>query len=912
MKKVIYLIVLFLSMLFTLKTQAQTSFTTSPNGGQCYSPSSNYGYAGFNNTITAQSFSWAVAGPGGCNASYTTSSSGGPPYISIYYPCCGIYTITCYAFTGSAVATYTQTYQIFCANSISVSGTSTLCTSGTAYLNATSSTNYTNYFWQPGGLIGDSISVNLSSTTCFTVTGVTANGCTNSTVKCVTVQPGGVGINGGNSAICSGSYAILTATGATSYTWLPSGTVGSSLIVTPGSTTCYTVQGYNASCGGISTAVKCVTVIPSPTVSVSGNTAVCGGGSTTLTASGASTYTWMYGSSPLTGSVVVITPTASTCFSLLALNQNGCYGVSGVCLNPQGGLNLSVSGNTTICGGTSSTLTASGAQNYTWNPGGFTGSSIVVSPSVSACYTVTGTNSVGCSGSVAICVNVQSSSSVIIQGPSTLCAGSSATLFGSGGTSYTWNPGNIVNNGQLIITPSVNTCYSMTTNSYCGLVTVVRCVTVSTTNGSLTISGPSNLCSGYTATLNAFGANSFTWYPGGSTAPSIVVSPTAPICYTVIGTGCAGTLSASHCLSVTPNPVISVTGSTFVCPGSTGTLTASGATSYTWYGSNATYTGSTIVFTANATSCFSVMGTNGNGCYGYGGICVTPQSPLSVSGATSLCSGNSATLVASGSASGYTWMPGGMTGSVVVVSPTASICYTVTSTNTAGCNGYAVHCIQVNPKPIISVYPTATLCIWQPAGLVASGASSYTWLPSGATGSSIAITPTASSCYTVIGLNTWGCTNTAVNCFSAYPAATITISGSNVNCSGQSTTLTASGATNYYWMPGGLSGSVIVVSPTASVCYTVTGYPSGQMCPGTAVRCMSVLPAPIVSVSGNTSICAGSSANLSASGAQTYTWIPGNLTGSFITVSPTVSTCYTVVGTGASGCIGVNNICVNI
>lgn len=1121
MKKTVYLLFLLVSMLITQQTNAQSiSFTTSPGSGQCYTQGSTYGYAGFNNTMSATSFSWSVSGP--CSASYTISST--PlPYINIYYPCCGNYTITCLAFTGTTVTTYTQTYNVYCPGSLSVTGASTLCPGTVNFLSVSGGASYV---WQPGNLTGSNVAINPSVSTCYTVTSTnTLTGCSASAVRCVTVLPGSVSISGGNSPICSGSYAVLNASGATNYTWYPSGTTGSSLLVTPGSTSCYTLQGYETNCGNLTSAVKCITVSSSPSISVIGNTAVCAGTSATLSAIGANTYSWMYGSGVLTGSTVVITPSASSCFSLIGSNSNGCTGVTGVCLSTQGGLSLGISGNTTICSGTSATLTATGASNYTWSPG-LTGSSIVVSPSVSTCYTVIGSNSVGCTGSAAICINVQSSSSVTIQGPSTLCAGSTGTLFGSGGTSYTWNPGNFVNNGQLVITPSVNTCYSMTTNGYCGVVTVVKCVTVSTTNGSLSISGPSSICSGNTATLNASGANTFTWYPGGSTGPSIVVSPTASVCYTVTGTGCAGNQSASHCvsigganlsvtgntalcsgssatlttsgaqnytwstgstgssivvspsvstcysvvgttstgcmgtgaicinvqssssvgiqgastlcagstatlfgyggtsytwnpgnfvnngqlaitpsvntcytmttnsycglvsvvkcvtvsstngtisisgplsicagnsatlnptgannytwypgnssgpsiivtptastcytvvgtscagnisavhcISVSPAPVISVTGSTFVCPGSTGTLNASGATSYTWYGSNATYTGSSIVFTANATTCFSVIGSNGNGCNGYGGICVSPQSPLSVSGSTSFCSGNNATLIASGSTSGYSWQPGGMTGSVVVVSPTASVCYTVTSTNTTGCNGIAVHCIQVNPKPIINIFPTATLCIGQAAGLVASGASSYTWLPSNTTGSMLAITPTASSCYTVIGMNTWGCTNIAVNCFSAYPAASITVSGVNVNCGAQSTTLTASGASNYYWLPGGMTGSSVVVSPTAGVCYTVTGYPSGQMCPGTAVKCLSVVGAPVISVSGNTSICAGSSTGLSASGALTYTWIPGNLTGSFVTLSPSVTTCYTVVGTNSSGCVGVNNVCITV
>ncbi len=908
MKKTVYLFLCLTSVLFSLKVQSQTvSFTTSPASGQCYVSGSTYGYAGLTSTTGSQSYSWSVNGPG-CTASYTTFS--GAPYISIYYPCCGIYTINCAAFTGTAVTTYSTTHQVFCSGSVSVTGTSTLCAGSTGYLHASGGGNY---IWQPGNLSGDSVFVTPSSSTCYSVSSTNTFGCNSSAVKCISVVPSAVSITGGNGFICSNSYAILYASGATNYTWLPGGSTSTSIIVTPTTVNCYTLQGYNAQCGVTSSASKCLSVSPSPSISVSGNTAVCGG-STTLTASGATTYTWMTGSVTYTGSTIVVTPSASTCFSITGANSNGCYGYSGVCVSNQGNLALSIGGNSVICAGSNATLTASGAQNYTWNPGGLTGSSIVVSPSVSACYTVVGTNSTGCSGSAIICVNVQTTNSVTIQGPGTICAGSTATLYGSGGNSFTWNPGGL-SGSQIVISPSVSTCYTMTTSNACGLISAVKCVSVSNTSDSIYVTGPSVLCAGSTTTLNAFGSNSYTWSPGGangSGGASIVISPTVPTCYTVVGSGCGGTVSAIKCVSVMPSPTLSIGGSTAVCSGSTGTLTASGASTYTWYGSNGTYTGSSVVFTANATTCFSVIGTTGNGCLAYGGICVSPQNPLSVSGATNICSGNSTTLIASGSASGYTWQPGGLTGSVVVVSPTANVCYTVTSTNTAGCNGYATRCVQVNPKPTISVYPSSTLCIGQNAYLMASGASSYTWLPSNTTGSILSITPSANTCYTVVGTNSLGCSNTAANCFSAFPTASVTISGPNINCGGQSTTLTASGANSYYWLPGGMTGSSIVVSPSASVCYTVTGYPSGQMCPGTAVRCMSVLPAPVISVSGNTSVCSGSGANLSASGAQTYTWIPGNLTGSFITVSPSVSTCYTVVGANSSGCIGVSNVCVTV
>lgn len=47
-----------------------------------------------------------------------------------------------------------------------------------------------------------------------------------------------------------------------------------------------------------------------------------------------------------------------------------------------------------ICVGQSATMTATGANTYTWNPGNLNGSTVVVSPTVTTTYTITGTNSV--------------------------------------------------------------------------------------------------------------------------------------------------------------------------------------------------------------------------------------------------------------------------------------------------------------------------------------------------------------------------------------------------------------------------------------------------------------------------------------------------------------------------------------
>lgn len=120
-----------------------------------------------------------------------------------------------------------------------------------------------------------------------------------------------------------------------------------------------------------------------------------------------------------------------------------------------------------------------------------------------------------------------------------------------------------------------------------------------------------------------------------------------------------------------------------------------------------------------------------------------------------------------------------------------------------------------------------------------------------------------------------------------------------VSCEGTSVTISVSGANNYTWSIG-MSAAQIIVTPTTTTVYTVTG--SNGSCTATLSLTHSVVSYPAISVSVNNAIlCKGQSATLTAIGANTYTW-SNSQTGSLIAVTPTVSSQYTVSGS--------NGVCV--
>lgn len=199
----------------------------------------------------------------------------------------------------------------------------------------------------------------------------------------------------------------------------------------------------------------------------------------------------------------------------------------------------------------------------------------------------------------------------------------------------------------------------------------------------------------------------------------------------------------------------------------------------------------------------------------------TSISSLMVNGNFSVCTGSSATLNAQGAAT-YSWSTGS-TASGIVVSPPTSTNYTLTGTN-QGCSISTVVAITVSNPPNILVAGNFSICPGKTATLVAQGALSYNW-SNGYTGGTATLSPTASTNYTLTG-NNLGCSISTVVSVTVLTPPALTVSGIFVICSGNTTTLTAQGATSYTWSTGSTT-SVTAVSPSATTNYTVSGTSQG-------------------------------------------------------------------------------------
>ncbi len=870
--------------------------------------------------------------------SYTWTSTGSTnPTFTATPAATTIYTVN--GTSGTCTSSATGTITVNPAGSITVNS-ATICSGQSATLTAGAANSYT---WSTTANT-QSVSVNPSSTTTYTINATLPGGCVATNTATVTVNATPT-LALASTTICVGQTGTLSASGATTYTW-NTGSNSSSITASPAITTTYAVTGANGSCTSSATASITVGAIGSIVINSS---TICVGQSATLTAGPAVSYTWNTGANTQS---IAVTPVTTTTYNVNAVTAGGCNvtGTSTVTVNSNPVLSVT---NATVCTGQTGTISASGATTYTWNTSATT-SSITDNPGTTSTYTVTGANGT-CTTSATATITVNPGS-ISVNSP-TICNGQPAILGAGPATSYTWSTG--ANTQTVLVTPSVNTVYTVTAALPGGcVVTNTSNVTVNTTP---TVSANNaSICVGQSATITAVGAPNFTWTFGGTTAV-VVLSPTVSTGYTFTGilpNGCYA--MSSMTIFIVPPPTLSATSAT-VCAGQGATLTASGANTYTWDPTGFNVVSPSFTDAPAATTIYTVIGAV-NGCTASTTASIVIGSNLSISVNTpTICSGETATLTAVSTATNYLWSTTAVT-QTILVTPATNTSYTVTGSKGA-CTGSAVANVIVNPSPNLTITATpicaggsatlnlsgastaswsngsnnvtqivvsplsnttytaigstglcttaavynltispsptvitanASICNGGTATLSANGAASYTWLPSGAHSNSITVNPSVNTTYTVVGAN-GTCSSQATSTVTVLNGLTTSVNTANI-CQGQLATIgTTLSGTSYLWSNGATTQS-ITVSPAATTNYTVLVVAGS--CSYTGSSTVTVVPTPSIMVN-SSSICLGDVATLSASGATGgYTWNPGNLSGNTITVSPTSSTNYVVTSAG--------------
>lgn len=495
----------------------------------------------------ANTYTWLPSGNfSGSNNPLVTFT----PNTSANYTLVATHSLGCLMYTTASVYIETAVPSL----SVAVLPSGSVCLGASVSISASGA----NFYTISGG-VQNQVPFSPSVSSTYTIDGFNSCGMSQTTVQ-ILVSPLPVSLVISPTLICTGNtYTIQAFSSATQYTWQPSGTIGtSSIVVTPTANSVYSVLAFDAPCIGQAS----LSVLPQPTpvvIASAAQTSICSGSSIVLMGAGASSYTWQPGN--LTAPTVTVAPGQSTNYTLSGVNSFSCTSSSVLTITVfQSPLVLASTSHSDICAGESCTLTASGANSYTWNVGAI-GASLQVNPLANTVYSVLGSGGSGnCVNMATVGVNVFSPS-VSFSPNDSICLGSTMVLSASGhsNTTFLWvNTGTTQN--SLVVSPLVSTIYTVTTSTPYNFIVCSTSAQINITVlplPSLSVSASSSLiCSGEVPVfLTAAGASSYSWSTS-QTGSLISVSPAQTTVYSFTGTNvysCENTgsvqVSVAECLT---------------------------------------------------------------------------------------------------------------------------------------------------------------------------------------------------------------------------------------------------------------------------------------------------------------------------------------------------------------------------
>ncbi|MES2704593.1 MAG: hypothetical protein V4649_18275, partial [Bacteroidota bacterium] len=470
--------------------------------------------------------------------------------------------------------------------------------------------------------------------------------------------------------------------------------------------------------------------------------------------------------------------------------------------------------------------------------------------------------------------------------------------------------------------------------------------TTSTPTGATASASATTLCSGSVLTLTgaATGATSWSWIgPGSFTStlqsPTRTVSATSGGVYTLVASNTCGSATQAVTASVTvyssvPTTVSASASSTSLCSGATLTLTgaATNATAWSWTGP-ASFTSAlqspTRTMSATTGGVYTLVASNVCGSATQAvtsSVAVytgTPTSATASASSTSLCSGATLTLTGGATnANAWSWTgPSGFTSALQsptrTMSATTGGVYTLVASNACGNASQAVtSSVTVytgTPTSATASASSTSLCSGATLTLTGGATNSSAWSWTGPSGFTSALQSpthtvgaTSGGVYTLVASNACGnasqAVTSAVSVTTGVPSSATAVASATSICAGSTLNLTgsATGATSWSWTgPNSFTSALQNPSLTASAAsagvYTlVASNVCGNATAATtsAVDVTTGVPSFVTAFASATSICAGSTLNLtgSAAGATDWLWTgPNGFTSTVLNESLTVS-----------------------
>ena len=579
---------------------------------------------------------------------------------------------------------------------------------------------------------------------------------------------------------------------------------------------------------------------------------------------------------------------------------------------------LNISQIDTICKGDTVELELYAGFNPEWFPSAYVDSSftenIYVFPEITTEFILVAENSLGIRDTVRYTIYVDNYN-VSAGNDLNICENDSVVLSGSGASTYFWDNGIV--NGQAFL-PTSSGSYILSAYNNRG------CLSKDTINVNINIPNinPGNnqaICLNDSISLNASGVQNYFWENGVNNGDYI--TPNQTNYYVVSGFdqyGCNDLDSVLITVNGLPN--VTTVNDQNICSGSTITLLGSGADSYVWDNGVT----NNVPFSINATTTFTVTGSDLNGCIDTSQVTFTvqPSPNINLSSNQTICLGDQVILDAIG-ANNISWNNG--VSNTVPFYPTQSSYYTVSGDNSYGCVSEDSVLVTVNPLPNVNAGQDVNVCAGSASILIASGANNYVWNNNIINGQSFI--PSNTSSYIVIGTDNNGCVNSDTVIVTVNSLPNVIAGSDQTVCLGDDVTLSASGANSYSWTNGVVNNVAFVpTSPNpnfvSSVSYTVTGTDING-CTNTDIVLVTINPLPDIYaysfVNGvNTNnpevdLCSGDSVRLYGDGAGigTYEWDNGVMDNEWFT--PTNSNIYTLTGTrDFTGCSNTDQITLTV
>jgi gliding motility-associated-like protein len=371
---------------------------------------------------------------------------------------------------------------------------------------------------------------------------------------------------------CLGSSGQLLASGAVAYNWLPISGLNDPAIPDPFCSatvsTVYTVTGTDANgCKNFDSVAVTVLTLPAPDAGP--DQTICEGDQAQLTGSGGSTYSWQpaLGLSDPTIANPLAQPATTTTYTVTVTDANGCPGNDSVTITVNPVPVVSAGPDIVTCIGMPVQLSAAGGINYSWQPASSLSDPNVANPMASpnstTTYTVTVTDANGCVNADSVQLTVFLLPPADAGPDQAICPGDTATLSGSGGVNYQWQPAGTLSDPSVPAPhafPAANVTYTITVTDVNGCV-ATDSVTVTVHPAATASAGlDQTIVAGESIALQGSGGGSYLWSPPGSlsnpTAQNPIATPLVTTMYFLVVTSPHGCLAADSVLITVVNPTV--------------------------------------------------------------------------------------------------------------------------------------------------------------------------------------------------------------------------------------------------------------------------------------------------------------------------------------------------------------------